>query len=305
MAQAAMSPRMRTTVAVLLLIALALAPTRFTRWLGFLRDPTMTIIAPISGPASALSIALRRGSGSGTHEELELDEARSELHQYRDLYNKAIDRVNELESLVTELQRGIHPLGGYRFTPLEATARVARNSAAGTIEINRGRHHGVKSGTVALTRRTQQIIGIVSRVGLMTSTIDVVTQKRAETRLIRAVVMPRDPVDPSSLRSIVNCQIKAVGDGSFITELTIPADVAASITPGQEVRIKDDQWPATAQMSLIGRVVRVEETADKHPLHRHLRIKPDFDSDLTRVSSMILHIPVDDGAAAPEGATQE
>lgn len=299
-----MSPRKRTTLAVLLLIALALAPSRVTRWLSFLRDPVMTILAPVSGPASALSIALRRGEGGADREELELEEATNELAQYKDLYSKAIDRVTELESLVTELQRGIHPLGGFRYTPLDATARVARDSAAGTIEINRGRHHGVKAGTVALTPRTQQLIGIVTRVGLMTSTIEVVTQKRAETRLIRAVVMPEGPVDPANFSALLNCQIRAVGDGSFLTELTIPVDEAAKIVPGQEVRLKDDQWPATAQMSLIGRVVRVEETADKHPLHRHLRIKPDFDSDLTRVNSMILHIPADDDDVAPaEGGT--
>jgi len=299
-----MSPRKRTTLAVLLLIALALAPSRVTRWLSFLRDPVMTILAPVSGPASALSIALRRGEGGAEREELELEEAANELAQYRDLYSKAIDRVTELESLVTELQRGIHPLGGFRYTPLDATARVARDATAGTIEINRGRHHGVKAGTVALTPRTQQLIGIVTRVGLMTSTIEVVTQKRAETRLIRAVVMPEGPVDPANFSGLLNCQIKAVGDGSFLTELTIPVDEAAKIVPGQEVRLKDDQWPATAQMSLIGRVVRVEETADKHPLHRHLRIKPDFDSDLTRVNSMILHIPADDDDVAPaEGGT--
>lgn len=297
MAHSALSPRTRTTFAVLLLVVLALAPAKLTRWLSVLRDPVMTIIAPISGPASALSIALRRGGTAGTPEELDLEQTRTQLSEYKVMYNQTADRVRELESLVAELQNGVEAIGGYRFTPLEASARVMQDAAAGTIEINRGSRHGVKPNTIALSRRSQQLIGIVSRVGLMTSTIQVITDKRSEPKLMRAVIMPEDPVSPEQMGKLFECQLKSGGDGTLISDLPIPADIAASLKPGQEVRLKDDQWPATAQMCLLGRVLRVEETRDRDLLHRNLRVAPDLDSDLTRVKSLILHIPIDDGAA--------
>ena len=112
-----------------------------------------------------------------------------------------------------------------------------------------------------------------------------------------AVIMPRKPATPETPQEeAVTCRLTPAGDGTFITDLPIAATTADRLAPGQEVRLKDDYWPSPAQMVLIGRVVRVEETKDRDPLFRHVRVRPDLDADLSRIRSVILHIPVEDDA---------
>jgi hypothetical protein len=210
-------------------------------------------------------------------------------------------RIDDLEALVRELQSGVEAMRAQRVRLLEGT-RVGADLQNGTIEIARGSSHGVRAGALVTARRSQQIVGIVTDAGHLTSTVRLLTDARFQPKLMRGVVMPEEPVTPELLATLPVVQLRPAGDGTLITDLPIASATAEALKEGQEIRLRDDAWPSAAQMLVLGRVERVEQTRDRDVLWRHVRVRPALDNDLARVGSVMLLIPADD-LPAPAGAT--
>lgn len=296
------SARKRVSGAILVLLVTALLPASVSRPLGALREPVMTVIAPVAHASAVVAAALdprgtrRRSIDTQSHEDL-----RGELDEWKRMYLQSVQRVEDLEARITDLQAGVDPERATRTRLLEAT-RIGADPRAGTITVSRGERHGVRPGTIAVGRRSQQLVGVVVNVGELTSTIRLITDPRIEPRLIGAVIMPNGPVTADDMPDLPICLLRPKGDGLLVTDKEIGADVAASLQIGQEVRLRDNLWPSTAQMFLLGRISRIEQTRDRDPLHRHLRVRPDLDTDLARVRSVILHVPLDEDAAPAAGS---
>jgi hypothetical protein len=290
------SARLLLSATVLALVATSLLPTSVTRWIGeWFRGPMMTIIAPISGPMSGLSTWLRPGDRLPPRD---ADTPQAELIRQRDdaelRYLRVLDRVQELEALVRDLQRGVL----YTETPSvrREARRVGSNIAGGTMDIDRGRRHGVREGSIAIARGSEQLVGIVTKVEPMTSTIHLITDTRLEPGLLDGVVMSEGRIeDAAALADLPQLQLEPGRDGLLVSE-SVGVNAAGRMVVGRQVRLMDDSWPSTARMLVLGRIVRIEETED--PLFRRVLVQPEIEP--ARLRSVILAIPEgDDEGAAP------
>ena len=292
MARRRPSPQALITFAVAACLTLALLPSRYTGWTSVFRDPVLAIVAPVSGPTAALAGVLRRGEN--TTPAMEPDDLMRQRDFYRDQYYRALSRVESLESQVTSLQSGVAPLRGPSIRLLHAT-RIGADLAGGTIQVRQGRRAGVVPDlTVATARQSpQHLVGIVTEAGPAISTILLATDPRVRVgqhSLIRARILPDDAVTQESFFDAVECDLRAAGDGTFMSE---PVDASRDVSEGDLVYLSDDNWPASAQMLVLGRVQRV--TPRENTLFVDVVVRPDF--DLSRVRQVVLRTSADDGAA--------
>ena len=278
-------------VAAVVLLVLAIAPGRITGFIGVVRDPVEVAVSPVSGPVGAIAERLRGGVGVRSSVR---DADRADLLEAYEVLQRrhfaAIARVEELETLVRELQGGVPYPSELAVSRMEAV-RVGSDPPS-TIEVRRGRRDGVTPGaTIAVARGSQQLVGTVSRAGAAVSTVRLITDAEV-SRSIRGVVVPRDGLPAGvALESLPVLGLLPDGAGRLV-EVQAPVDVAVRIELGDVVRLLDDAWPSAAQMFVLGRVVAIDETDE--PLFRRVTAVPLID-DLPRVRSVILHVPIEGG----------
>ncbi len=278
---------------VAVLAVLALLPTRLTWWVSWARGPFMTVVAPVSGPASALGGWLHPEEWSARSE---ADAPEAEMLRQREAlelaYNRALDRIVELEGEVRDLQEGVEFQPEIPIARLTVT-RIGSNLAGGTIDVSRGTRDGVTTGSVAVARRSQQLVGIVSSVGPVVSTVHLITDTRVNPGLAIGVVMPKQMVGtPDEFVSLVKIQLRPEGDGTLVAD-EVGVGEANRIEPGLRVRLSDETWPGAASMLVLGRVWKIEDTEE--PLFKRVVVKPEVDPQTVR--GMILNIPRDDPGA--------
>ncbi|MFG0326508.1 MAG: rod shape-determining protein MreC [Phycisphaerales bacterium JB037] len=277
-----------------LAIALALAPARFTGWLGWFAEVTRNLIAPISHPVAQFSrwISPATGDAAAPERVLALEEERD---RYRALYLREADVSRALRRRIAALQQGLalNPDLPYR---LETAPVIGTSSepSGGTITVRLGRPAGVDLSTVA-TVGGDQIVGRVVRVGARDCQVRPITDKSAGPILARVILTPE------GLGAA--CQLEPDGSGLLkgpVEDLSGDATLGnLSVQEGQTVRLADDAWPANAQMLVVGRVLRVEPSPE-HPLRSIVVVEPK--ATLARVGQVELRI-IDRAAADPSAGT--
>jgi hypothetical protein len=277
-------------VLALALVVTALLPTRITGWVSWWRGPFEAVVAPVAGPASVVGGWLRperrMAHPDATTPESELVHRVDELTRE---YFVALDRIQDLDALVRELQEGAEYGATTQVSRVEAS-RVGANLASGTIDVARGARDGVTPGSVAVARRSQQVVGIVTTVRPMVSTVHLLTDGRLSPGLMVGVVMPRRaPGVAVDLATLPRVQLKPAGDGTLVADAVGIGD-ASRIEVGQRVRLMDETWPAAAAMLVLGQVVSVDTTDE--PLFRRVVVRPEVDPKDVR--AFILHIPRED-----------
>lgn len=275
--------------AALLAIALALAPARFTGWLGWFAEVTRNLIAPISHPVARFSRWISPATqGDAPERVLAIEEERD---RYRALYLREAETARALRRRIAALQQGLalNPDLPYR---LETAPVIGTSSepGGGTITVRLGRPAGVDLSTVA-TVGGDQIVGRVVRVGARDCQVRPITDKSAGPILARVILTP-DGLGAA-------CQLEPDGSGLLkgpVEDLSGDATLGnLAVQPGQTVRLADDAWPANAQMLVVGRVLRVEPSPE-HPLRSIVVVEPK--ATLARVGQVELRI-IDRAAAEP------
>lgn len=284
------SPRTILGLATIILLVTSLAPARFTRWISWFRGPFMTLMAPASGPVTALSAWLRPASTTSPFEGASESELERQVRELEIMLGKANQRIKRMEETISEYERGTGYPQPVPTRKLEAT-RVSANLPAGTFDVNRGRRQGVIGGTVAVARRSDQLVGIVTAAGPLVSTVHVLTDKRLEPNLMIGVIMPAQTgaaLTPEQFDELPREQFRPTGNGSLLAD-AVGADKASHIHKGDLVRLDDETWPSAASMLILGTVSKIERTDD--PLFYRVYVTPL--ADLARLRSIILFIPED------------
>ncbi len=294
MTRRAPSPRTILGLATAVLLAAALAPSPFTRWITWFRGPFMTLLAPVAGPVTALSSWLRPAAFTDRFDDAPESELQRQIRELEMLLLTANSRIERLEERITEYERTTLYERPVPTRKLEAS-RISANLPAGTFDVNRGQRHGVVGGTVAVARRSEQLVGIVTAAGPLVSTVHVLTDRRLEPNLVVGIVMPDDArLSPEEFSALPRAQFRPTGDGALLAD-AVGAGDAARIQPGHIVRLADETWPSAASMLILGRVTRVEPTDD--PLFYRVTAVPL--ADVARLRSIILVIP--DASAEARG----
>ncbi|MBL0926817.1 MAG: hypothetical protein IBJ11_04085 [Phycisphaerales bacterium] len=291
------SPRATLVIAAAALLALALLPARFTGWVGWFRGPFLAAVGPVSGPLRIVSKFLRPGErGPGrpvTDSEAELVRQRDDAERRA---NELAAQVLELNRLLSDFQRQPVALGS-RVRMIEGSV-LASQPGRGLVDVARGTTHGIGPGTVVVARGAAaggQLVGIVTDRSAVSSVVHLITDRRVSPPLMIGVIGGEGVMTPEVLQQSPRVQLKPTGEGLLAADAVGVAE-AARIAPGAVVRLLDDSWPVSAQMTLLGRVTAVEPT--DNPLFRRVVVRPEV--DVARVRSVILRIPAD-GAPGPGG----
>jgi len=274
-------------VVILVLLALSLLPGALTRWVGVVRAPLMVVIAPIATPLDAFGGRLRPPREAVDPEEEmtreQLENAIAELER-RVLTLRAENR--ELAELVEQLGR-LRVATGVETRTVPAT-RVGSMVGSGASEFRPGARADVRVNAVAIAPGGLQIVGLVTRVSAMTSTVHLLTDTRFEPGLVVGVVAGEDVLIETTeqLDRLPRVQLEASGRGTLVAP-SVENVVAERLREGDTVRVLDGTWPRAAQLLVLGRVVSITPTDE--PLFKRVVVEPVIDP--ARVRSVLLRMP--------------
>jgi cell shape-determining protein MreC len=289
------SARTLLRITLLVLFLLSVAPMRFTRWTTGFADVAVTVSAPVSNAVRWVADPLTRPFRRSADPEL-AEQYKQELEVAR---QRSLDlelKVRELERQVFELQRGadLMPELGVRQLAAPVIGRFSEASSA-ALQVRAGAGRGVVENSVAVVEGLQ-LLGRVERVTGAWCVVRPITDNAAGG--IMALVMTGERLD-----SGIQCRLEPAGGGL----LRGPAEWKAraggedpiQITPGMTVRLRDDTWPRSAQMLVVGEVVEVAPAPDE-PTRTIITVAPSV--PLQRVSEVVLRVPLDPQSETAGGA---
>ncbi|MFI4917595.1 MAG: rod shape-determining protein MreC [Phycisphaerales bacterium JB060] len=280
------SARTLLRASLVVLFLLAVVPMRFTRWTTGFADVAVTVSAPVSNAvrwiADPLTRPFRRTADPALAEQYkrELEAARQ----------RSLDlelKVRELERLVYELQRGIDltPELGVRQVAAPVIGRFSESSSA-ALQVRAGTGRGVVENSVAVVEGLQ-LLGRVERVTSAWCVVRPITDNAAGG--IMALVMTSESLD-----SGIQCRLEPAGGGLLkgpaAWQPEFEGEEPVEIVVGMTVRLRDETWPRSAQMLIVGEVVEVAPAPDE-PTRTVITVAPTV--PLQRVSEVVLRVPID------------
>jgi len=297
MARPSSNPTPALPVVIVLLMVTTLAPTSFTAWITAFRGPFTAFLAPISHSATWVSLRLRppveleTSIDSATREQLE-----NQLNELQLLHTRAINEVKVLREQIRQLQSGVPFEDATRFRKVLAS-RTAYDPTGGTIELRPGSLKGVVINSVVHDGATMQLVGVVSSVGPVTSSVRPITDRRIPRGQIEVVILPDAPVSPEILATAQRCALKPTGSGAFTAKVGVDPYAAIPVQRGMVVRLDDPSWPASARMLVVGRVTRVGHT--DQPTFIEITVRPVREP--ARLRDVVIRIPA--ASASPQNIT--
>jgi len=289
-------------ITIVVLFVLALSPIQWLGWTGWFSAQARVIISPIAHP---MTIAIDTvipppiADPQATDRERTI---RNELERVRTSLLVTQAENDRLNILIDQFTRGA------QITPNLNVRQVHRpriSSLSGDMLVVRtGDIPGLAQGTVVVADAVQ-LLGKVSRVDKRTSIVQLITAKSAQ-RILATVLL-----DDEGARQ-VPCLLAPVGDGTLIGEIPRAIDdqsdeFSIESQPygglvGRPVRLLDNQWPAHAQMLMIGTIERVERN-DAQPLRQKIIVRPTI-PDLRRVPEVIFRLPADSSSSDQATSTR-
>lgn len=274
------------SLAVVALLLLSVVPVRYLGWVESVGYLPVTLVVPVSHPMTWVSrffAPARRELDDDRVRQLELENER-----LKRLYLQQIGQTERYRSLAETLQRGRSLKTD---VPVDLAAfpvvGVSSDASSSLLTVRAGTRDGVTRNTVA-TVDAVQLVGRVDGVRNRTCSVRPITDPSVVQ--VQGLVMLTD----AGLDGLA-CMLEPTGDGRLRGDLeylspTPDRPTTPEVAAGMTVRLDDASWPAGAQMLMIGKVERVEDSPDS-PLRRVVVVRPTV--DLRRVSEVVLRIPVE------------
>ncbi len=264
---------------------LAVLPSRVTGWLTGVSSVAWFAIAPVQQPVYRLARWLSPGRGTRVEDPL-LGKEREEKERYQAMYLRERERTAELERRIAELQSGVLA-SDVPVRQVSATVVGLASEPGGEVIIRAGAGQGVEPNNV-VTAGGVQIVGRVTSAGSRMSQVRLLTAP--STGKLLGVVMNADGslgpgcmLNPSSSGDVLLGYVEGQSDGG-------------KVSVGQMVRLRDDQWPRSSSMLVIGEIVSAEDSLGQH---QKIKVRPT--RDLERLSEVVVRTNPEpgDGDAPP------
>lgn len=275
--------------AVVLLLIASFLPHRWllpNAWIG---DLVELVSAPVAQPLRAVGgwLAPARAS-SAEPDEIRL--LRRQIEEYKTLYERAKSRNADLLGQMEQLRLMVELNPSVSTRHLYAPVIGAGSDPGNTqLLIRAGDRQGVHVNDVVAVEGVQ-LFGSVIEASGRTSWIRPITARS------QGYVQGRVMLDDE--QGIV-CSLLPQGDGTLRGDAAHDeTDAAQRINIGDLVRLDDGEWPASAQMLVLGTVEAVEPAPDS-PLRRVVVVRPTV--ALERVTEVIVRVSEMPGDA--EGGT--
>jgi len=252
--------------AVLVLLIASFLPARFlvpVSWFGGL---VWMLAAPVSQPLRMVGGWLAP-PGAGAADPEEIAQLKRQAEEFRTLYLNEQARNKDLLGQMAQLKLMVELNPSVSTRLLKAPVIGASSDSSGTeLNIRAGTTLGVHQNDVVAVEGVQ-LFGSVRRASARESWILPITAK-AQGR-IEGQVMIEDGRG-------VACSLLPSGDGTLRGDVAYDEadpDASRAVAVGQTVRLDDGQWPASAQMLVLGLVESVEPAPDS-PLRPVIVVRP-------------------------------
>lgn len=256
---------------------LALLPARWTRWAGWFAEPTAFLVQPLAHPVMRITQWLMPRQAESDQDDPRVLALQEERESAMLALRQAEYRVEQLERQVRDLQSGVALAPGATVRQLWApvTARSS-NLSDGTIRIGAGRAERVEPEVSVAITRGAHLVGRIIEVEARTSWMLPFNHPKAGR--IRGVVLTGATFDES-----FGCQLSPRRDGLLDGDMVAEA---VGIEAGQIVRLRDDGWPESAQMLVLGEIIEVDRKENQRLV---IVVRPQVAPE--RVSEVVLRIP--------------
>ncbi|MCC7389560.1 MAG: hypothetical protein IT431_12405 [Phycisphaerales bacterium] len=276
--------------AVLLLLILSFVPGRLLAPVTWFGDLLGMLAAPVAQPLRMVGGWLAPPH-AGVAEPEEVSLLKQQAEEWRTLYLRAQSRNSDLLRQMEQLKLMVELNPSVSTRLLNAPVIGATSDAGGMqLQIRAGTSLGVHQNDVVAVEGVQ-LFGSVRHASPKTSWIMPITAK-AQGR-IEGLVMIQDGRG-------VACSLAPAGDGTLRGDVAYSeADPQASqaVAVGQTVRLDDGQWPASAQMLVLGAIESVEPAPDS-PLRPVIVVRPLI--TLERVTEVIVRVSAMAGDAGED-----
>lgn len=272
--------------AVAVLLIGSFLPGRFLLPLSWFGDLVGMVAAPVSQPLRIVGGWLAPPDAGETDPE-EVAQLKRRIEEYKTLYLWARERNKDLLSQMEQLKLMIelNPSVSTRLLKASVVGATA-DPANAQLKIRAGTRQGVQQNDVVAVAGVQ-LFGSVRDASARTSWIMPITAKAQGH--IQGMVMIADERG-------IGCSLKSVGDGTLRGDVAYDEadpEAVSLVAVGQTVRLDDAEWPASAQMLVLGTIESVEPAPDS-PLRPVIVVRPLI--TLERVTEVIVRInPMPDG----------
>lgn len=245
-------------------------------WLG---DLASIISAPISRPLRIVAGWVAPAAPGRTDPEV-VRALRDERDHFEFLYNRERAANEELRRQMEQLRlvAALNPDSSTRLVMAPVIGRPSDPSSP-LLELRAGHAQGVNRND-AIAVGGVQLLGRVERASERTSLALPITA-RASGRILGMVM--------TSESGGLECALEPTGDGRLRGDVAfVDPDREPDVAPvraGQTVRLRDAEWPASAQMLVIGTVESVGPAPDS-PLRQVVVVRPGVALD--RVTEVIV-----------------
>ncbi len=303
--------------AVLALLLLCMLPAGWLTWVGWFGGLAEKAVVPVQTPVHRAA-SWFGGRFTDVESSPEVAALREEADRSRTLYLQTLEELSAVREQVESLQSG-RAIPGGGVGVMQVLAPVLGMQGDGfsrVLKVRAGRAQGVLTGDAVAYRGVHLVGRVIGDPDAQFSRVQIVTDKAAggtaggsgttERGRINGVVIlgesdARLPTDPLAERLV--CLLAPTGDGRLSGDVAVPSRAASSshgagrVPVGAIVRLLDERWPASAQMLVLGRVIREEAKANQR---QTIVVEPFFDAGSIR--EVIVRVSGDPAAAGSGGA---
>ncbi len=291
-----LNARRALPVALVLLTITALLPARNLAWAGWFGTLVQTLAAPISHPVSRFIRWVVPAAPLVADEDAGSRAWRLRAEEFETLYLRERSANDRLLEKIALLQSGLELNPGLGVRQL-ATPVIGASSdlSSGLMSVRAPRGSNITPGTSIAVVEGVQLLGRVDSVRAMIAQVRPITDRSASR--VEGVVVLGDSREAPRLR----CSLAPAGDGTLIGPVENPAGLpmGVALAVGHRVRLSDPTWPESAQELILGQVASIQPNPEQ-PLRQMLVVRPLV--DLSRVSEVVLRIPVSREDAGAESA---
>lgn len=298
MARSLITPQRSFPLVLVLTVIASLLPGRALGWTNLLSEFLSMGLNPFATMGNMLGESLRpqasRGFDSGIDGQ-KMKELQDLMVENERLYKAEQAKVESLQRQLEQLQKIPRELTQ---TPVKIVfAHVglrSPSSAIGLVVLDRGLKQGVRPGAIAVFDGVNLVGRVTDEVSNVQCTL--LPLANLKTPPIEAAVFAKDR-SQTLIANAPRIHLEPKGDGTLIAQ----PDKSEVINVGDEVVLIDANWPQSAQAMKIG-IIESVRTNDLEPLRNIVVVRPAY--QLSRLSSVVLKIEMDQGEEAPVGDTK-
>jgi len=262
--------------ATVLLAVLSIMPVRWLGWMTGVGGVAIWGVGPISHPVAWFARWIAPGAAPRDDERIaDLERQKDEAES---LYRREQLRVEELESIIKELQRGVALDPTLRIAPVAAPViGMSSDPTAPRLIVRAGTNKGVTINTVAAVQGVH-LCGRVVDASPSTSYVQLTTDRKM--RMFQGAVFLDEQGNSA------RCNLAPVGARKLQGRLALPAGYTDSVV-GKRVYLSDPTWPGAAQGLIVGRITEAFPSP-LEPLWLIATVEPEI--DLSRISRVTLRV---------------